>query len=488
MLSLRRLIRAGAATVFLVATVTTGALAATPAASASGFTWSIIPAPGNGSLSGVACVTASDCWGVGVAVSGTSEQTFAEHWNGSAWSIVTTPDTSSPSNDLRAVACIGSSDCWAVGVAVSGTSEQTLAEHWNGSAWSIVTTPDTSSSSNDLLGVACVTLSDCWAVGISRAGLASQTLAEHWNGSAWSIVTTPDTSSPSNYFEGVACISSSDCWAVGASRAGLPTQNLAEHWNGSTWSIVTTPDASSGLGDNLSGLTCISASDCWAVGFADTAANGNPATLAEHWSGSAWTIVTTRNRNPSEQNYLTGIACIGSSDCWAVGYSVVSNPSPPSIQRTLAEHWNGSAWSIAATSNTPETNSLGGVACVSTSDCWAVGSSTSKTLIEHGPVGLARVKKPDAPSAVVATPGVGSISVSWTAPASDGGSPILYYVVSATYGGKKFCTTPGPTATGPTACTVMGLRGGRNYTLRVRAFNAIGESPTATATVFLPKT
>ncbi len=375
--NLRRLIRTAAATVFVVAAVAVGTLTATPAAGASGFTWSIVLAPGNNSLAGVACVTASDCWAVG----GAASETAAQHWNGSTWSIIATPDTSSPSNFLRAVTCVGSSDCWAVGVTGTSSSKQALAEDWNGSTWSIVTTPNTSSPSNDLTGVACVTSSNCWAVGVSAAALAAQTLAQHWNGSTWSIVTTPNTSSSSNSLYGVSCVTSSDCWAVG----GSSSQTLAEHWNGSAWSIVTTPNTSAS--DILSGLTCITSSDCWAAGYANTAADGLPATLAEHWNGSAWSIVTTRNPSPSEQNYLTGIACIGASDCWAVGYSVLSNPSPPSIQRTLAEHWNGTAWSIATTPNPPETDSLTGVACISASDCWAVGFIPSKTLIEHGSVG-----------------------------------------------------------------------------------------------------
>ena len=482
MASLRGLIRAGAATVFLVATVAVSALAATPAAGASRITWSLVSAPGNTPLSGVACVAESDCWAVGgTFFSGGTVQSVAQHWNGSAWSFVTTPNTSpSEANDLIGVGCVSSSDCWAVGTADSGSgsSEETLAEHWNGSAWSIVTTPNTSSPTNLLDGVACVSTSDCWAVGISNIGsVATQTLAEHWNGSTWSIVTTPNTSSPTNDLQGVACISSSDCWAVGLSSSGLPEQTLALQWNGSAWSIVATPNTSPSQTNALSGLACLSASDCWAVGFAGSGRNNLPLTLAEHWNGSAWSIVTTPNPGnpPLGPVYLTGVACTSSSDCWAVGYS----PG-------LAEHWNGSTWSIVTTPNTPETKSLAGVACTSALDCWAVGTGTSQTLIEHWSV-RTRITRPGAPTGIVATPGIGSISVSWTAPASNGGSPILYYVVSATYNGTKTCTAPGPTATGPTACTVMGLRGGHDYTVRVRAVNAIGESPTATVTVFLPR-
>jgi hypothetical protein len=62
-----------------------------------------------------------------------------------------------------------------------------------------------------------------------------------------------------------------------------------------------------------------------------------------------------------------------------------------------------------------------------------------------------RIKKPGAPTAVTAVAGNGNAWVSWTAPASDGGSPITGYTVTASHGGQS-CTT-----TDTTTCTVTGL-------------------------------
>jgi len=95
------------------------------------------------------------------------------------------------------------------------------------------------------------------------------------------------------------------------------------------------------------------------------------------------------------------------------------------------------------------------------------------TVVASVPAAASGIKKPGAPTAVVATPGIASAAVSWTPPASDGGSPITGYVVTASHGGQT-CTT-----TGATVCTLTGLAGGRLYTIRVRASNAKGEGPAA---------
>src|SRR5580692_8245262 len=94
----------------------------------------------------------------------------------------------------------------------------------------------------------------------------------------------------------------------------------------------------------------------------------------------------------------------------------------------------------------------------------------------------APMTRPGPPTAVQATyvAGVRGVSVSWSAPVSDGGSPILYYVAS-NYGGKYFCISLNP---GPGACHIDGLRIGKVVPqIRIRAINAIGPGHVA---VILP--
>lgn len=80
---------------------------------------------------------------------------------------------------------------------------------------------------------------------------------------------------------------------------------------------------------------------------------------------------------------------------------------------------------------------------------------------------------PGAPTGVTATAGDGSATVSWTAPASDGGSAITSFQVRTTVGST---VTTASTASTATTFTVAGLTNGTACTFAVQAVNAVGSS------------
>ena len=88
------------------------------------------------------------------------------------------------------------------------------------------------------------------------------------------------------------------------------------------------------------------------------------------------------------------------------------------------------------------------------------------------------VTVPDAPAGLVAVPGNGQVTLSWAAPASDGGSPVtgynLYVGTTADFNGSA----PLAKVTG-TAVTVTGLVNGTTYYFKVTAVNRVGEGPGA---------
>lgn len=93
----------------------------------------------------------------------------------------------------------GTKVVWAVGN-IYGYRNRTLAERWNGTAWSLVSTPNVNSNPkiyNVLQAVTAISSGNIWAVGYTGPGFgAGQTLIEHRNGSGWSVVSSP---SPGGY-------------------------------------------------------------------------------------------------------------------------------------------------------------------------------------------------------------------------------------------------------------------------------------------------
>jgi hypothetical protein len=87
---------------------------------------------------------------------------------------------------------------------------------------------------------------------------------------------------------------------------------------------------------------------------------------------------------------------------------------------------------------------------------------------------------PGTPTGVTATPDAGTITVAWTAPASDGGSPVTGYVVTPSHGGSAL--TPIAVGAGQTSTVLSDLTNGDDYTFTVAAKNAAGTGTASAST------
>jgi hypothetical protein len=249
--------------------------------------------------------------------------------------VVATPSLNA---SLSSVAGAATNDVWAVGNRSTGTSIfsiNTLIEHWNGTSWSVASSPKLPDGSS-LRGVATPATNNVWAVGFAAgpSGSASA-LVEHWDGASWRIVSSPSFTNLVGA-SGVSADSTGDVWAL-ATLAGGGGASL--HWNGQSWSQIPTARLRFGGVDTVAAL---SASNVWAVGTGPGTVTGgcsaHPSELIEHWDGTSWSVVPSVNPFPCHNDSMNGVAAAAANDVWAVG----NGPA-------FTEHWNGASWGLVST-------------------------------------------------------------------------------------------------------------------------------------------
>ena len=194
--------------------------------------------------------------------------------------------------------------------------------------------------------------------------------------SGWNIIPSVNTSSQvSNILLGTTCTNSWNCWAVGGAVPDINSNNaeptaMTQHWNGSLWAEGPNVVPAGSKLSLLWNVTCVSSTDCWTVGAQMAAGTAKvPTPLAEHWNGTAWSVVPL----PSTFGILFSVSCTGPSNCWAAG-TTVSDDNQSNPLNGFIDHWNGSSWSQVPTAPSGQKfDQFNSVTCSDASDCWAVG-------------------------------------------------------------------------------------------------------------------
>jgi hypothetical protein len=256
----------------------------------NGTAWSVVPSPSPGALQNVlysvAAITDNDAWAVGAQQDSSGLwHTLTEHWNGSAWSVVNAVDAGSTGNQLYAVRALASNNVYTVGQqANSAFPNQALIEHWDGSKWSVVTSPADPSASALPLGLTA-TSSTLSLVGQQETDSAPYTTyVASGAPSSLSIMTSPNNGTTENDLFAVANAADGSTWAVGwyiDPTSGNHDPLVLQGVSG-TWSLVSSPAFGSGADSGLAAITSIPGGGLWAVGVTATSKSNYSAVIEWH--------------------------------------------------------------------------------------------------------------------------------------------------------------------------------------------------------------
>jgi hypothetical protein len=209
-------------------------------------------------LTGVSGDSASDVITVGNGVlattSGWVATALAFRWNGTAWRQLPVP-SSLPYDAMEHVQAFSPSNAWAVGVGSSATSDAQVATavNWNGTTWTQVATPVSTTNNLSINAISGTSPSDIWVVGQTvTPGYHNRQFTSvimHYNGSTWTQVAAPDNSGLLD----VDAVSPTDAWAIAADGAVL-------NWNGAAWTVATQ------LAQGNTVVSALSPTDVWVGG------------------------------------------------------------------------------------------------------------------------------------------------------------------------------------------------------------------------------
>jgi hypothetical protein len=179
---------------------------------------------------------------------------------------------------------------------------------------------------------------------------------------------------PVSNFNAIDCPAVNSCMAVGSASGASPelVQSFYDRWNGTSWTTAKIPQPFiGGEVSNFNGVSCVTASDCWAVGQADDVyANGYRAVFA-HWNGTEWQTSVIAKPAGAKHVMANSISCPASNFCVATG----SLETTASQKREVALRWDGTSWTYMTTPPIGSATylTLGRVDCTSVSNCYASG-------------------------------------------------------------------------------------------------------------------
>jgi hypothetical protein len=296
----------------------------------------------------VSCRSAAYCVAVGTSGSIPGARPFAQTWNGRTWTLALPPRPAGViATSLEGVSCAALRACVADGFTETPDgNDLPLVETLTGTKWRIRGGSLPRGAPGAIVAaVSCPTLAFCVLAGQYDTPGAFAPLFESWNGKVFIRMKSP---APSDVTDaGVSCVSPQSCVAVddAVDMVDFTVTSSAEVWNGKAWSQAATfPN-----GTPTSVLNAVSCARgrCMGAGATGPALGasldgGRAAAVA--FNGRKWAVTGFPAPPKQEVSELSGVSCVSATFCVAIGEDGLSNGPP----FALTAFWNGKTWRLVS--------------------------------------------------------------------------------------------------------------------------------------------
>lgn len=235
-----------------------------------------------------------------------------------------------------------------------------------------------------VLAISCVSTSVCWTAGLSWATGEAAVGETTDGGKTWTDMTPASWATATWWPTAIDCVSSTTCWLAGQNSPppyyGYNPAVASTTDGGATWTVDSNlPDATSSnpLGTySLSGISCLSATSCVAVGGLNYS-GGTAAAISTTNGGNTWSMsadpTLTGLQDLDSVSCLPPASATGGSTCYAAGFTGAGGPA------VVVSPDGGNTWGSEQTFG--DAGVINSISCVNATHCWAAGAGET-------PVGL----------------------------------------------------------------------------------------------------
>ena len=422
-----------------------------------GTTWSVVTANSGSSVTSYLVSGLANGTGVSFRVSAVNASGA-----GTASSAATTTPRAVASSPTSLTETAGNGHvvlAWAAPTSNGGTAVTSyLVERSSdsGATWTVVTT--TSALTTDVTGLTNGTSYAFRVSAITGAGTGSPTTP---------IVATPFTTA--NAVTGITTIARNGQVTVSWTA---PTNNGGAIITG--YKVASSTDG----GTTFSSDTLVTGTTAVVTGLT----NGTPVVIriiavnAAGNGASATSTSVTPASTPGAPTSLSGAA--GNAQATVTWSAPTSNGGSAVVSYAVetSTSLTGSWTRVGTTTNT--TYTLTGLTNGAATYVRVLATNNIGDGVPSTPVIVNPATTASAPASVVVTAADRSATVTWTAPASDGGAVVTSYIVEKSTDGTNWVSVLSTTAL---ETTLTGLQNGTQYFVRVSAVNAAGTGPALTA-------